>query len=140
MIGYPYDYGNVLYDDQFTSEIMIQKIENFYLDETCMKNFQRGFGVGIGILGASSFFAKNVMAKYIAPLPSTGNGNTCPSVPEPGPLTPAKKPGSLTDRDLGAVTGGVATICTVAMGTGSFWVGFLCAVGVAVVVGLARGQ
>ena len=99
------------------------------------------FGLGSLLLKYTAGFAPDNRA-----LP-TNNGNndvgSCPetgSPPSPGPVP--TKPGSLSNvptADRGTFGANALGICAIAMKSGAYWVGFVCATAVIVGVRMASG-
>ena len=97
------------------------------------------FGIGGLLLTSSPAFASD---SAISPESGgTGGGGSCP---EPPPsVTPTTRPetaGSLArvpTADRGAFTASSLGICAVAMKSGAFWIGFVCAAAIIVGVRMA---
>ena len=147
MIGYPITYGDSLEEvNSFTSEILITKISDYCSNEKNRINFNKGyklgllvFGIGGLVLASSPAFASD---SGILPV-GTGGGGSCP---EAGPTpsgTPTPRPetsGSLArvpTADRGAFGASALGICGIAMKSGAYWIGFVCAAAIIVGVRMA---
>ena len=106
MIGYPFTYGDILEEGSgFTSETVVNEISEYWSDEINQTNFNRGYRLGLLVFGTSSLFLTSKAAF-------------------------ASDSGVLPAGDGGASALG---ICGIAMKTGAYWVGFVCAA--AVIIG-----
>ena len=138
MIGYPFTYGDILEEGSgFTSETVVNEISEYWSDEINQTNFNRGYRLGLLVFGASSLFltSKAAFASDSGGLPASDGGSSCPA---PGAAKP--KPGSLASVptvDRGAYGASALGICGIAMKTGAYWIGFVCAA--AVIVGARMG-
>ena len=138
MIGYPFTYGDILEEGSgFTSETVVNEISEYWSDEINQTNFNRGYRLGLLVFGASSLFltSKAAFASDSGRLPASDGGSSCPA---PGAAKP--KPGSLASVptvDRGAYGASALGICGIAMKTGAYWIGFVCAA--AVIVGARMG-
>ena len=134
MIGYPFTYGDILEEGSgFTSETVVNEISEYWSDEINQTNFNRGYRLGLLVFGTSSLFltSKAAFASDSEVLPASDGGANCPA---PEPAKP--KPGSLAvipNADRGAYGASALGICGIAMKTGAYWVGFVCAA--AVIIG-----
>ena len=165
MIGYPFTYGDILEEGSgFTSETVVNEISEYWSDEINQTNFNRGYRLGLLVFGASSLFltSKAAFASDSGGLPASDGGSPAPGAakPKPGSLAsdsvglPASdggsscpapgaakpKPGSLASVptvDRGAYGASALGICGIAMKTGAYWIGFVCAA--AVIVGARMG-
>ena len=162
MIGYPVSYGDDLsHDNAFKSEALVKvistKVEDICTEERIFL-FKKGFAVGSMVVGVSSLLTDAAYAAYSSGGSSSGSGSlitppsdgTCVNPPGPpagGPVpvsgsgpspNPKFKPAQIPSADRGLIAGASVTMCTVAARTGSFWVGFACAVSIAVCMDLAR--
>ena len=138
MIGYPFTYGDILEEGSgFTSETVVNEISEYWSDEINRTNFNRGYRLGLLVFGASSLFltSKAVFASDSVGLPASDGGGSCPA-PKPAPGAAKPKPGSLAlvpTADRGAYGASALGICGIAMKTGAYWVGFVCAA--AIIIG-----
>ena len=149
MIGYPITYGDSLEEGNgYTSEAIVKKTKEYWSDEENKLNFNLGYRHGLFVFGLFSIFLTSRAA--FAANPEGVPGDNCPvepgpspdTGPKPGPSTPTgPKPGSLATvptADRGAFGAGVLAICNIAMQTGAYWVGFVCAAGFIVAVSMAN--
>ena len=137
MLGFPITYGDE--DEGFTSEILINKLTEYWSNEKNQEVFVKGyrmgavfFGLGFLFLVPKTAFASDLPAKSCPPGPSDpASGSTAPT-PAPGSLANVPKGGR------GAFGASVLGICGVAMSTGAYWIGFLCAGAVIIGVRMAN--
>ena len=143
MIGYPIDYGNNPDSrNGFTSEVLAAEVNDYVdsVDEKCINNFKKGFTIGTLVFSATTMFTTVASASDVydslsggPQTPPTGNDGSCPN-----PTPSMNVGGNVPTADRGAYAGAGITICTIALRTGSFWVGFVCAVALSVGMGMAN--
>jgi hypothetical protein len=142
MIGYPFTYGDILEEGSgFTSETVVNEISEYWSDEINQTNFNRGYQLGLLVFGTSSLFltSKAAFASDSGVLPAGDGGANCPA-PGPAPEAAKPKPGSLgviPSADRGTYGASALGICGIAMKTGAYWVGFVCAAAVIIGVRMA---
>lgn len=91
-----------------------------------VKSYFLGFGTALSIFGVT-FFAKSLPA----------NASDVPAS-TPGQIAPAPVPGKSSDEIVATLTGVAASLCGIAVSSGSFLVGIAC--GVVVAVGILKAQ
>ena len=150
MISYPITYGDILEKGHgFTSETVLTGISEYWFNEKNLANFNRGYKFGLLVFGISVVLFKSTAAfasdNGVLPANNGANGEgSCPGTGSPPSVTPApgpEKPGSLANvptADRGAFGASALGICGIAMKSGAYWVGFLCAA--AVIVGVRMGS
>ena len=145
MIGYPITYGDSLEEgNSFTSEILITKISDYCSNEKNRINFNKGynlgllvFGIGSLVLASSPAFASD--SEILPDSSGTGGGANCPE-PGPTPRPETAGTGSLArvpTAERGAFTASALGICGIAIKSGAYWIGFVCAAAVIVGVRMA---
>lgn len=128
MIGYPITYGDTLEEvNSFTSEMFITEISEYWSNEKNKINFNKGYKLGLLVFGIGGLvlISRPAFASDSGVLPNNNGAGGGGSCPETGPTqsgTPAPGPGNA----LG--------ICGIAMKSGAYWIGFVCAA--AVIVGV----
>lgn len=139
MIGYPITYGDTLEESNgFTSETVLTGISEYWSNEENIANFNRGYKFGLLVFGISGVVLRSTaaFASDNGMLPANNGANGGESCPETSPA----KPGSLANvptADRGAFGASALGICTIAMKSGAYWVGFICAAAVIVGVRMA---
>ena len=148
MIGYPITYGDILKKGNgFTSERVLTEISEYWSDEENQKNFNRGYKFGLLVFGISVVLLTSTAAFASDPvvIPANNGANGVGNCPETGP-TPSKTPGpgakpgkrgslaNVPSGEQGTYTASALGICAVAMRSGAYWVGFICAA--AVIIGV----
>lgn len=151
MMGYPITYGDSLKEvNSFTSEMLITEISDYCSDEKNQRNFKKGYKLGVLVFGICGlcFASRPAFASNSEILPDnsgTGGVGSSPS-PKTGSIpsgTPAPEPGNsgslarVPSSERGAYTASALGICTVAMKSGAYWIGFICAAAVIVGVRMA---
>ena len=149
MTGYPIFYGNEgKCENGFTSEAVINfLVKSCHWNQENKLNFKRGYIFGTALFsmlglfsligfGSSAAFADDSSLSTCNPgsNPGSGPGSNTASAPAP---EPGRGPGSLAtvpSVDRGTYGASSLGICAIAMKTGSFWVGFVCAA--AVIIGM----
>lgn len=147
MLGYPISYGdNLEYGNGFTSEAVINNVLEYWTEENKQK-FKQGYIFGTALLsvlvfGSELAFAEdsslntgNIGSSGPVPASGAGPGSGPGSCPAPGPgagpgAGPGRGPGSLATvptTERGAYVASALGICGIAMKTGAFWIGFVCA-------------
>ena len=121
---FPYTYGDNLEEGNgFTSEAIVRKTKEYWSDEENQMNFNQGYRLGLLVFGFASLFltSKAAFASDSKGVPdgNSGGQNSCPA-PSPGKPKPPTS-------DRGTFGASVLGICSVAMSTGAYWVGFICA-------------
>lgn len=159
MTGYPITYGDTLEKGNgFTSETVILGISEYLSDENNLTNFNKGYRFGLLVFSISYLLSSSraAFASDNTIVPGNGGANgigSCPEVssapsgtpgpgPElgPGPVPIPAKSGSLSSvptMDRGTYGAGALSICGIAMKSGAYWVGFVCAAAVIVGVRMA---
>lgn len=145
MISYPFTYVDILEESSgFTSETVVNEISEYWFDEINQTNFNRGYRFGLLVFGTSSLFftSKAAFASDSGMLPAGDDGANCPA-PGPVPEAAKPKPGSLvvipsTDRCAYGVS--ALGIYGIAMKTGAYWIGFVCAAALIIVARMASFQ
>ena len=144
MIGYPITYGDILEKgNALTSETVLTGISDYWYNEENLANFNRGYKFGLLVFGISGVllsstiaFASDNGANNVGSCPGTGSPPSVTPSPSPNPA----KPGSLANiptADRGAFGASALGICGIAMKSGAYWVGFVCAAAVIVGVRMA---
>lgn len=146
MIGYPVTYGDNLEEGNvFTSETVITEISEYWSNEKNQINFNKGYKLGLLVFSVSSILltSRAAFASDSGVLPATngatGGGNCPAQTPVPAP----KKSGSLATvptAERGAFGASALEICGIAMKSGAYWVGFVCAAAILVGVRMAVWQ
>ena len=149
MIGYPITYGDILEkDNAFTSETILTGILEYWSNEENLANFNRGYKLGLLVFGISGVLLRSTTAfasdNGMLPANNGANGvGSCPGTESPPSGTPSPgpaKPGGLANvptADRGAFGASALGICGIAMKSGAYWVGFVCAAAVIVGVRMA---
>lgn len=157
MIGYPITYGDTLEEGNgFTSETLFTEISEYCSNEKTQENFCKGYKFGLLFFGVASLLVSSTpaFAEAEGSLTTSGSNSgtvtnngagSCPgagsgpsSVPAPTPGPPTL--GSLANvptADRGVYAASALGICGIAMKTGAFYVGFICAAAVLVGVRMA---
>ena len=147
MIGYPLTYGDILEKGNgFTSETVLTGISDYWSDEKNLANFNRGYKFGLLFFGISGVLLSSTtaFASDIGVTPANNGANGGGSCPPPQSGTPGPSPanpGSLANvptADRGAFGASALGICGVAMKSGAYWVGFVCAAAIIVAVRMAN--
>ena len=94
-----------------------------------LKSYLLGFGTVLSIFGIT-FFSSS--------LPANAKDTPKPGAPTPGQVAPAPAPAKQSDEIVATLTGAAATLCALAVSSGSFMVGAVC--GVVVAVGILKAQ
>lgn len=155
MIGYPVTYGDTLEKGNgLTSESVLTKISDYWSNEENIANFNQGYKFGLLVFGISGVLLSSTTAvasdNGVLPVNNGANGvGSCPGTgsppsgtpgPGPGPGPGPAKPGGLANVptiDRGAYGASALGICGIAMKSGAYWVGFVCAAAVIVGVRMA---
>lgn len=147
MIGYPITYGDISEKgNSFTSETVLTGVSEYWSDEKNLANFNRGYKFGLLLFSISGVLLSSTtaFASDNGVLPSNNNahgGDNCPAPPSNTPPSPGQtKPGGLANVptiDRGAFGASALGICGIAMKSGAYWVGFVCAAAVIVGVRMA---
>lgn len=147
MIGYPITYGDTLETSNgFTSETVLTGISEYWSNEENIANFNRGYKFGLLVFGISGALLRSTAAfasdNGMLPTNNGSNGEgSCSGTGSPPSGTPGPaKPGSLANvptADRGAFGASALGICAIAMKSGAYWVGFVCAAAVIVGVRMA---
>lgn len=98
-----------------------------------LKSYLLGFGTVLSIFGVT-FFTSTLPANAKdgpTPVQTPGQG-----APAPGQVPPAR--GKPSEEIIGGLSGAAATVCALAVSSGSFLIGAAC--GVVVVVGILKSQ
>ncbi len=144
MIGYSITYSDTLEKGNgFTSERVFTKILDYWSNEENIANFNRGYKFGLLVFGISGVFLSSTTVfasdNGIQPINDgglgscLGTGSPLSGTPGPGPA----KPGGLANvptADRGVFGVSALSICGIAMKSGAYWIGFVCAA--AVIVGV----
>jgi hypothetical protein len=151
MIGYPITYGDTLEKSNgFTSETVLTGISEYWSNEENRANFNRGYKFGLLVFGISGVLVRSTAAfasdngvlttnngaNGVGSCPGTGSPPSGTPGPGPGPA----KPGGLANvptADRGAFGASALGICAIAMKSGAYWVGFVCAAAVIIGVRMA---
>lgn len=146
MIGFPITYGDILEKGNgFTSETVLTGVSEYWSDEKNLANFNRGYKFGLLMFSISSLLlsSKTAFASDYGVLPANdgaNGGGSCPAPPSETPGPGPAKPGGLANVptvDRGAFGASALGICGIAMKSGAYWVGFVCAAAVIVGVRMA---
>lgn len=161
MIGYPITYGDTLEEGSgFTSETVFNEVSEYCSDKKNQENFYTGYKFGLLFFSVAGLFLASTPAFAEGELANHGtaqgagstahgagsstgtgsgpSGTPPPPTPTPGPAKGA--PGSLAKvptAGRGVYTASTLGICGIAMKTGAFYVGFICAAAVLVGVRMA---
>ena len=95
-----------------------------------LKSYLLGFGTVLSIFGITFFSSSLPVNAKDVPKPGA------PAPGQPGQVVPA--PAKHSDEIVATLTGAVATLCALAVSSGSFLVGAVC--GVVVAVGILKAQ
>lgn len=149
MIGYPIMYGDTLEEGNgFTSETLFTGISEYCSNEKTQGNFCKGYKFGLLFFGIASLivsstpaFAEGEGSLTTSDTVTNNGAGSCPGAGSgpsgaPGPATP----GSLANvptADRGVYTASALGICGIAMKSGAFYIGFICAAAVLVGVRMA---
>ena len=133
MLGYPITYGDTLEEGSgFTSETLLNEISKYCSSEKTRENFFKGYKFGLLFFGVASLLVSSTPAfaegdDFLTTRGSgTVNNNAAGTCPVPSPA----KPGGLANvstADRGVSAASALGICGIAMKTGAFYVGFVCA-------------
>nr|UKC63232.1 hypothetical protein [Haslea ostrearia] len=149
MIGYPITYGDTLEEvNSFTSEMFITEISEYWSNEKNKINFNKGYKLGLLVFGIGGLvlISRPAFASDSGVLPNNNGAGGGGSCPETGPTqsgTPAPGPGNtgslakVPTADRGAFGASALGICGIAMKSGAYWIGFVCAAAVIVGVRMA---
>ena len=94
-----------------------------------LKSYLLGFGTVLSIFGLT-FFSTS--------LPANAKDTPKPGSPTPGQVSPAPAPAKQSDEIVNTLTGAAATVCALAVSSGSFLIGAAC--GVVIAVGILKAQ
>lgn len=154
MIGYPITYGDILEKGNgFASETVLTETLEYWSNEKNLANFNRGYKFCLLAFRISGLLFKSTAAfasdNRVLPVNNGANDvGSCPGAvsppfgtPGPGPEgTPSPGPGGLANvptAGRGGFGASALGICGIAMKSGAYWVGFVCAAAVIVRVRMA---
>ena len=152
MIGYPIMYGDTLEEGNgFTSETLFTRISEYCSNEKTQENFCKGYKFGLLFFNISSLLVSSTPAfadgkGSITPAGSTSGtvtNNGAGQLPAPGSGpsgAPASTPGPARSGSLanvptaerGVYGASALSICGIAMKSGAYYIGFICAAAVLV--------
>ena len=157
MVGFPITYGDTLEEvNGFTSETLFTGISEYCSNEKTQENFCKGYKFGLLVFGIASLLVSSTPAfaegegslttsdsnsgtvtnNGASSCPGAGSGPSGAPAPTPGPAPP----GSLANvptADRGVYAASALGICGIAMKSGAFYIGFICAAAVLVGVRMA---
>ena len=147
MIGYPITYDDTLEEGNgFTSETLFTGISEYCSSEKTQENFCKGYKFGLLFFSIASLIVSSTpaFAEGEGTVTNDGAGN-CPGAGSgpsgaPAPTPGVAAPGSLANvptADRGVYTANALGICGIAMKSGAFYIGFICAAAVLVGVRMA---
>lgn len=153
MIGYPITYNDTLEESNgFTSETLFTGISEYCSNEKTQGNFCKGYKFGLLFFGIASLIVSSTPAfaegegslttsgtvtnNGAGSCPGAGSGPSGAPAPTPGPTTPGGL-ANVPTADRGVYTASALGICGIAMKSGAFYIGFICAAAVLVGVRMA---
>jgi hypothetical protein len=139
MIGYPITYGDTLEEGSGFSKVL-----KYWVNKKNQANFIKGYKFGLLVFGLSVVLLKSTAAfasdSGVRPTNSGADGGgSCSGTGSPASEAP-KKPGGLANvptADRGAYGASALGICGIAMKSGAYWIGFVCAAAVIIGVRMA---
>ena len=155
MIGYPITYGDTLEEGNgFTSEILFTEISEYCSNEKTQENFCKGFKFGLLFFGVTSLLVSSTPAfaegegslltdgsnsgtvtnNGAGSCPGAGSGPSGVPAPTPGPPTPgsSRSLANVPTSDRGVYAASALGIYSIAMKSGAYYIGFVCAAAVLV--------
>lgn len=141
MVGYPITYGDTLEEvNNFTSEMFLTEISEYCSNEKNQINFNKGYKLGLLVFGTYGLFldSRPAFASDSGMVPgNSGTGGkdscNCPATGSTPSGTPAPEPGNtgslarVPTAERGACGAGALGLCSIAMKSYAYWVGFVCA-------------
>ena len=146
MVGYPITYGDHLENGRgLTSETVLSGISEYWSNEENHTDFIKGYRFGLLVFSFSSILLRSTPVFASDNGMAPGNMGSCPEAGSPPSETPVPSPGhtnpgglaNVPTTDRGAYGASALGICGIAMKSGAYWVGFVCAAAVIVGVRMA---